>query len=308
MLTLEAPTEEVTEEDLKARASVGFALDLEPVLPGPLVGSERLLVEQDPEAARRLGLPTQPAPASVSGAMPGESVLTDQPPPPSLLGAHETSVIHEADAVDVEPVLSPPPGEPGGYRMLDSPVTELESLGPPVTDAPVSTLPLPISPPPDLQLMEPPPPTVVAAPVVQRVADARPKPARSPLLRHYPRAFGWAGLGESPWFGPRTLPARAATAPLPLPTSPASLAEDLLDLAAMGKDESGVMEMHLVFKEEVLRGLVCKLRFEAEGLHARFVAPDETVRRYLDGTAAELIERMRRRGMRIGGWTIEVNR
>jgi hypothetical protein len=87
-----------------------------------------------------------------------------------------------------------------------------------------------------------------------------------------------------------------------------ALAEDLLEIAAVGKDPNGLTEMHLVFKEDVLRGLVCKLRFQPEGLHATFVAPDDSVRRYLESTAPDLVERMRRRGMRVAGWEVEVSR
>jgi hypothetical protein len=66
------------------------------------------------------------------------------------------------------------------------------------------------------------------------------------------------------------------------------------------------MEMHLVFREEVLRGLTCTLRLETAGLFARFLAPDETVRRYVESTAHELLDRMSKRGLRVAGWAVEV--
>jgi len=82
--------------------------------------------------------------------------------------------------------------------------------------------------------------------------------------------------------------------------------EDLLDLAAVGKGADGVTEMLLIFKEDVLRGLTATLRMEKEGMRAHFVAPDETVRRYVESTAEDLLARMRRRGLKVAGWTVVV--
>jgi hypothetical protein len=82
--------------------------------------------------------------------------------------------------------------------------------------------------------------------------------------------------------------------------------EELLDLAAVGKGADGVTEMLLIFKEDVLRGLTCKLRLEPKGMLAHFVAPDETVRRYVESTAEDLLTRMRRRGLKVAGWTVDV--
>jgi len=262
-LTVEAP-EQLTEEDLRAREMVGFALDLEPLLPGPAVGSERILLETDPAAARRLGVRSewQPAPSS---PMTLEAPL---PPPDPVEPDHH--------GVDLEPVLSPLlPPERG--------VEEPEALEDPVAMPPV-----------DLA-------REVRRAFIPAHGNAAPQGARS-----WPVAWAWAGLGASPAFGGRMAqPARPGTTPGA--ASPGS-AEDMLELAAVGTDDAGVTEMLLIFKEDVLRGLTCKLRVEPGGLFARFVAPDETVRRYVDSTAEDLVARLRRRGMRVGGWTVEVAR
>ncbi|MEW5852846.1 MAG: hypothetical protein AB2A00_28945 [Myxococcota bacterium] len=298
-LSLDAP-EELTPEDLAARATVGFALDLEPVLPGPPVGSERLLLETDPDAAARLGVRAD-APAPVVDPAPPTDALAS--PTPAARDAHWD--------VDVEPVLEPP-----AFLEPPPPPPSFSSEPPPPDPAPPVEAQLP-------ETLEPPPPPAAApvTPVVETppvmpsmppVMEVRPAPPRRPVkqddgARRYPRAFAWAGLGESPSFAPAHAPSRRTRAPAPEATG-TSLMEDMLDLAAVGRDDKGVMEMHLIFKEEVLRGLVCKLRFEAAGLQALFVAPDETVRRYVESTANDLLDRMRRRGMKVGGWTVEVAR
>ena len=56
----------------------------------------------------------------------------------------------------------------------------------------------------------------------------------------------------------------------------------------------------------MVRGLTATLRMEKEGMRADFVAPDETVRRYVESTAEDLLARMRRRGLKVAEWTVVV--
>ncbi len=312
-LTLEAP-EELTDDDLAARANVGFALDLEPFLPGPAVGSEVVLLETDPEAARRLGVRMDVGIAAVAPPPFAAAVVLEQAPPPTLdqvdpVGAAAAPPLvdrappqEDLPDVDVEPVLEPPP-------PAFEPASRREVHASPSWDAPpgLAASPAWMPPPPAPAVVLPPP---VLTPPPPMVDPPRPRGAPSlapPVaagVRVYPLAWAWAGLGLAPQFG-----GRAGARPAPErggAAEPKAAMEDLLDLAAVGKGADGVTEMLLIFKEDVLRGLTATLRMEKEGMRAHFVAPDETVRRYVESTAEDLLARMRRRGLKVAGWTVVV--
>lgn len=83
--------------------------------------------------------------------------------------------------------------------------------------------------------------------------------------------------------------------------------ETLVDTMLVGQDadtEDG--EVHLQFKDDVLRGLYVSLVREGEGLVAKFVVADATVRRQIDGEAQRLVDRLSAKGMNIRGYSIEV--
>ncbi|MBI5496109.1 MAG: hypothetical protein HY904_13885 [Deltaproteobacteria bacterium] len=287
-LTLEAP-EALTQDDLDARALVGFALDLEPFLPGPAVGSERILLEEDPDAARRLGVRPD-----VSAPPPAPAPSPEEPAPATVPAEHAPAAAlpaHDTRDVDVEPVLEGAPLEPPPPPPLRAPAAPAPSPPPAAPAWLASTGAAPAPPPPTFEMPRP------------RVGPSQPPPS-SPGARVYPAAWNWAGLGNPPVFGA----GRAASRPARVAPETGARApmEELLDLAAVGKGDDGVTEMLLLFKEDVLRGLSCKLRLEPAGMRAYFVAPDENVKRYVEGTAEDLLARMRRRGLKVAGWTVEV--
>lgn len=83
--------------------------------------------------------------------------------------------------------------------------------------------------------------------------------------------------------------------------------ETLVDTMLVGQDaETEDGEIHLQFKDDVLRGLYVSLVREGTGLVAKFVVADATVRRQIDGEAQRLVDRLAAKGMKINGYTIEV--
>ncbi len=312
-LTLEAP-EELTDDDMAARANVGFALDLEPFLPGPAVGSEVVLLETDPEAARRLGVRMDVGIAAVTPALFTCAVALEQAPPPppdqrdpdAAVGAAplvDVAPPQDLPDVDVEPVLEPPPSAFATDAHREPEAASRSWDAPPGLAASPAWMP-----PPPAPVVAPPPPVLTPPPAMVDPPRPRGAPSLAPPVaagvRVYPLAWAWAGLGLAPQFG-----GRAGARPAPErggAAEPKAAMEDLLDLAAVGKGADGVTEMLLIFKEDVLRGLTATLRMEKEGMRAHFVAPDETVRRYVESTAEDLLARMRRRGLKVAGWTVVV--
>lgn len=86
-----------------------------------------------------------------------------------------------------------------------------------------------------------------------------------------------------------------------------ALMEDMVDLCLVG-DEDGRHQVHLSFKDDVLRGLYVRLERRDDGLFACFFVADDTARRMLEGNVESMVARMRARGMRIAGYSIEVGR
>lgn len=297
-LTMEA-VEDLTEQDLLARASVGFPLDLEPVLPGPAVGSETVLLETDMEAARRLrvrGAVFEDSPPPSSGD-PLASLTLDPPPAPFTAAAEPDAPPASSSEPLAGLTLDPPPA-PWTAAGPDVPTADLAPALPvkPVlplggTDAPTADLP-PAAPPP-------------VTPVTYSLPHSG--AAGLPLLagqRQYAAAWAWAALGPAPVLGrQRRDPPRG-----PRPQQGGAGADELLDLAAVGEGPDGVTEMLLVFKDQVWAGVTCRLRMEPAGVRAVFVAPDDAARRAVNGMADELLARLRRRGLRVGGYTVEVGR
>lgn len=100
-------------------------------------------------------------------------------------------------------------------------------------------------------------------------------------------------------------PVREA-APAGPPTRTDELMEDMVDMMLVGDDEDGGQQIHLAFKDDVFGGLYLKLARTPDGLFATFLVPDDGARRAVNGQVDELLSRLRSRGMKIAGHSIEV--
>ncbi len=170
----------------------------------------------------------------------------------------------------------------------------------------------------------------VPTPVAGLGPTARPGASRAPAARRYPLAE--ATLDRL--LGPPAAPAPASLdeplqefaigagimrppaaivqePPPPPPPGPAETAaqghiEDMVEVVLVGKPEGGRSEIHLLFKEDVLRGLYLILEKRDDGLFARFTVGDDTARRAVLGRVDELVARLRGRGMTIAGYDVVV--
>lgn len=84
-----------------------------------------------------------------------------------------------------------------------------------------------------------------------------------------------------------------------------SLMEDMVDVMLVG-DDDGTQHVHLAFKEDVFGGLYLKLERASDGLFATFLVSGDRERRGVEGHVDLLLSRLRDRGMRITGHTVEV--
>ncbi len=345
--------EETTPQDLAAQANVGFALDLEDVMPGAAVGAETLLAHNEPDVARRLGLTDGPRPTLTAGAPPAPAwtppaaPLPSSPPaspawepaPPAAAAPSDAAgAADEPAGPDAQVLDEHEPDTPEdlaaralvGFALdlLDAPAAPPEAAEAPLAAAaPEEPLASPVTPSlvwqaqADLADVTSPLPDVPAGPPTAAPAAAPLSRAPSPTHasthlatghRQYPAAWAWAGLGAAPVMGRGARPSAgrrvAAEAPTAAGGGGLSAADEVLELAAVGKGTDGVTEMLLVFKDDVWAGVTCKLRMEPGGVRAVFVAPDDSARRTVDGMADEMLARMRRRGLRVGGYSVEVAR
>jgi hypothetical protein len=83
------------------------------------------------------------------------------------------------------------------------------------------------------------------------------------------------------------------------------LMEDMVDMMLVG-DDDGQHTVHLAFKDHVFGGLYLKLERTPDGLHATFLVGDDIDRRGVEGQVDALLARLRDRGMRIAGHSVEV--
>ena len=76
----------------------------------------------------------------------------------------------------------------------------------------------------------------------------------------------------------------------------------------VGAPGSGDHEIHLMFKEDVLRGLYLRLERREDGLFAHFTVADDTTRRAIEGEIDTLLTRLRDRGMKIAGHAVALKK
>jgi hypothetical protein len=89
--------------------------------------------------------------------------------------------------------------------------------------------------------------------------------------------------------------------------APAANAEALLDMFLFGESPEGKPEIHLTFKDDVLRGATLQLVKEEAGYDAIFTVGDDTVRRHLEGELERLVQRLQARGMTVKSWRVHVS-
>lgn len=74
---------------------------------------------------------------------------------------------------------------------------------------------------------------------------------------------------------------------------------ELVDFIVYGVDEDDqTQEIHLAFRDDVVRGVYLKLRFEAAGLRAIFLVNDKSARRWARAYGEQILARLEKKGLK----------
>lgn len=80
---------------------------------------------------------------------------------------------------------------------------------------------------------------------------------------------------------------------------------ELVDFIVYGVDEDDqTQEIHLAFRDDVVRGVYLKLRFEAAGLRAIFLVRDKSARRWAHAYGEQILARLEKKGLKTS--TVEI--
>ncbi len=75
--------------------------------------------------------------------------------------------------------------------------------------------------------------------------------------------------------------------------------DQIVDFIVYGQDEDDqTQEVHLAFRDDVVRGVYLKLRFETAGLRAIFLVNDKAARRWARAYGEQILARLEKKGMK----------